>query len=144
MVANFTNLYNSLELPKLISLVGGWWGQNIARAFTRCMMKKKKKLTRCHTFPKIISLKMNVILQLEFKLLPKVLGEFHQQMKNSLESFCTSNLNSFLLYIRKWGYSIKGVIHVNEISLLKTFRGVVIQQWRKYNFSWIIKLILCH
>ena len=25
----------------LSSLVGGWWGQGIACAFTRCMMKKK-------------------------------------------------------------------------------------------------------
>ena len=27
----------------VITLVGGWWGQSIARAFTRCMMKKKCK-----------------------------------------------------------------------------------------------------
>ena len=25
----------------VITLVGGWWGQSIARAFTHCMMKKK-------------------------------------------------------------------------------------------------------
>ena len=25
----------------VITLVGGWWGQGIARAFTRCMMKEK-------------------------------------------------------------------------------------------------------
>ena len=31
----------------LSPLVGGWWGQGIARAFTRCMMKKK---TICNKF----------------------------------------------------------------------------------------------
>ena len=59
----------------VITLVGGWWGQSIAHAFTRCMMKKEiNKINHnsedkeVHTFPKGISLKVNVIARLEFEL----------------------------------------------------------------------------
>ena len=34
----------------LSPLVGGWWGQGIARAFTRCMMKKKISMERVFVY----------------------------------------------------------------------------------------------
>ena len=40
----------------LSPLVGGWWGQGIASAFTRCMMKKKKhRQTDCFVVSHLFS-----------------------------------------------------------------------------------------